>query len=270
MKKLWGLMLVLLLTLVFAVSCDSTPATTDSGEDSANTTESQEETTMESTTEATTTPEITIEPETPKVYPLEGKTIIFLGSSVTYGSAAGGYSFADALKAKYKINMIKEAVSGTTLVDNDGGSYVSRMKNNLDTSIQVDHVVVQLSTNDASQNKPLGRLSNSKDPASFNTKTIIGAIEYIVWYCQENWNCPVSFYTGTKYDSSLYEKMVKSLYDVQEKWGIGIIDLWNDADMNAVTEAEYNRYMSDPIHPNKMGYVKWWLPKFVEHLQKYE
>ena len=89
-------------------------------------------------------------------------------------------------------------------------------------------------------------------------------------YAQETWGCPVSFYTGTKYQSGLYQRMVNELYKVQAKWGIGIIDLWNDEEMNAVSDEDYARYMSDPIHPNKTGYIEWWMPKFAEHLQKYE
>lgn len=49
--------------------------------------------------------------------PLEGKTILFLGSSVTYGSAAKGESFADYLAARDGVIVVKEAVSGTLLVD---------------------------------------------------------------------------------------------------------------------------------------------------------
>ena len=47
------------------------------------------------------------------------KRIIFLGSSVTFGSASGGVSFADIICEKNGYEMIKEAVSGTTLVDSD-------------------------------------------------------------------------------------------------------------------------------------------------------
>lgn len=273
MKKTLLFTLAILLLLVLAVSCgtnETTESQTESSTESEAASMNSEESSTEATTaEVTTTAPVTTE-ETPTTYSLEGKTMIFLGSSVTYGSNAGGYSMADALRDQYHINLIKEAVSGTTLVDNDGGSYVSRMKNNLDKNVHVDHVVVQLSTNDATQNKPLGKLSDSKDPATFNTKTVIGAIEYIIWYCEETWHCPVSFYTGTKFDNANYEKMVNALYDIQEKWGIGIIDLWNDPAMNAVPPSLYHMYMTDDIHPSKIGYTRWWLPKFVEHLQKYE
>lgn len=45
--------------------------------------------------------------------------IAFLGSSVTYGAGALGESFVDYLSKKDNICAFKDAVSGTTLVDND-------------------------------------------------------------------------------------------------------------------------------------------------------
>ena len=59
---------------------------------------------------------------------LKGKNILFLGSSVTYGSASGGISFVDLMAERCKSNCIKEAVSGTTLADINEDSYVSRLK----------------------------------------------------------------------------------------------------------------------------------------------
>ena len=204
---------------------------------------------------------------------LDGKKLVFLGSSVTYGSASGGVSFVEFIAEQGKCRVIKEAVSGTTLVNNGDSSYVKRFENNLVAKyqdIKVDHLIVQLSTNDATQNKPLGKVIKSFSKTAMNTKSIVGAIEYIIALAKETWGCEVSFYTGTRYDSSLYEKMVEALYEVKEKWGIGIIDLWNDEDMNAVSEAEYNRYMSDPIHPTLLGYRNWWTPKFIAHLEQYK
>ena len=60
--------------------------------------------------------------------PLQGKHIVFLGSSVTYGSASGGVSFADFIAARNGCTVTKEAVSGTTLVDNGPASFMSLMK----------------------------------------------------------------------------------------------------------------------------------------------
>ena len=57
---------------------------------------------------------------------LKGKTVIFLGSSVTYGAASLGESFADDLGARLQCNVVKEAVSGTTLSTTSPNSYVKR------------------------------------------------------------------------------------------------------------------------------------------------
>lgn len=187
--------------------------------------------------------------------------IIFLGSSVTYGSAAGGVSFADILCEKNGYEMIKEAVSGTTLVDDDDQSYVSRLKRIEADS--ADLFICQLSTNDASQNKPLGVVTESKDINSFDVKTIAGAVEYIIAYVTEKWNCPIAFYTGTKYDSKAYAGMVSLLKEITSKWNIRIINLWDEPTFNSVSEEDYKKYMSDPIHPTLEGYREWWTP-FIE------
>lgn len=196
---------------------------------------------------------------------LNGKTIIFLGSSVTYGYASMGESFADFLEKQDSVISIKEAKSGTTLVDDKNSSYVSRMKN-IDKNIKVDAFVCQLSTNDATKKKPLGVISDSFDIDSFDTHTVAGAIEYIIAYAKDVWNCPVIFYTGTEYDSDEYAEMVELLLNIQKKWDIGVIDLWNNESLKTVSDEEYELYMSDSIHPTRAGYRDWWLPVMREYL----
>lgn len=207
--------------------------------------------------------------------PLKGKTILFLGSSVTYGAAAEGQSFVELFEALDGVNVIKEAKSGTTLADKtsflaliafgDGDSYVKRLKA-VDPGQKIDCVVCQLSTNDATLKMTLGKVSDSRDRADFDTKTVTGAMEWIISYAQETWGCPVVFYTGSWYDSTAYAAMVDRLYDLQEKWDIGIIDLYTDKGFNAVDDATYDFYMYDEIHPTKAGYAEWWFPKMEADL----
>lgn len=202
--------------------------------------------------------------------PLKGKKIIFLGSSVTYGSAAKGNSFVDYLKKRDGIIPYKHAVSGTTLVDKTvwgKKSYIERMKK-IDTSIEADAFVCQLSTNDATMNLKLGNIISSYQLEDFDTKTIIGAIEFIIAYARKTWNCPVIFYTGTKYQSKKYREMINILYSLKNKWDIEIIDLWNDDEMYQITKEEYDLFMANGIHPTRAGYRDWWTPKFEKELIK--
>ncbi len=197
--------------------------------------------------------------------PLAGKTVVFLGSSVTYGASSKGVSFADYIAARNGCVSVKEAVSGTTLVDGPS-SYIRRLKK-LKTP-QADLFVCQLSTNDASQSKPLGAVSDSRRASDFDTSTVAGAIEYITAYAQEKWNCPVVFYANPHYDSPAYGEMVELLHRLAEKWGIAVIDLWSDGDFNAITEEQRALYMADIIHPTQAGYLEWWTPVMEQTLYR--
>lgn len=187
--------------------------------------------------------------------------LYFLGSSVTYGSATNGHSFVEELAKITGWECVKEAVSGTTLAvrENDGNfSYVARLKK-FDTNRRTSKLIVQLSTNDATQNVPLGRIS---EDGNYDIKTVIGAIEYIVAYAKSVWNCEVVFYTNPYFDNSNYEKMIAALYEVQKKCGIGIVDFYN----MQVDTTTLSSYMSDAIHPNEKGYC-WMSEIFIRYLQ---
>lgn len=283
MKKIFVLAVLMLAVMItFLCSCgDGKTSDTTKGSNttakvssdditSGGVTSAHSITTVASTTATVTEekPKDTTEVEEMR-YPINGKTIIWLGSSVTYGSASGGQSMADVIRNEYDCTCIKEAVSGTTLVDNGPSSYVQRMLT-IDKTIKADFFICQLSTNDATQNLPIGKVSASKNIDDFNTSTVAGAIEYIVSYASETFNCPVIFYTGTYYNSPNYRKMVELLFEIQEKWDIGIIDLWNDEEMKSISATDRKRFMADDIHPTLTGYKRWWTPKFVEYLEKIE
>ncbi|MCI8361210.1 MAG: hypothetical protein HFE86_07745 [Clostridiales bacterium] len=172
----------------------------------------------------------------------------FLGSSVTYGSNNYGNSFADYLEDDYPITVVKRAVSGTTLVNKDSGSYVARMLNQISKNVPMDHLVVQLSTNDANQNQPLGALSDSYELEDLDPTTIIGAMEYIIAYARQTWDADVTFWPGPYWNNDLYRKMYNALFDIQAKWNIGILDYYIRGSMASDAIA------SDNVHPLEKGY----------------
>lgn len=214
--------------------------------------------------------------------PLSGLQIAWLGSSVTYGQGAGGYSMADAIAENHAATeCYKYAISGTTLAEYAGehamptdeggshGSYVYRMEQ-LNKDQKYDLFIVQLSTNDATVGIPMGEISADQELASQDTSTVIGAMEYIIAYVRENWGCPVMFYTGSKYDSEQYGEMVDVLLQLKDKWDIGVIDLWNNEEVNAIDDETRARYIKeDGIHPLKDGYVEWWTPVFEQAITDY-
>ena len=180
---------------------------------------------------------------------LKNKTILFLGSSVTYGSAANGVSFVDIIRDDCSANCIKEAVSGTTLTDINEESYVSRLKA-IDKNIKIDLFVCQLSTNDATKKIEINKIKE--------------AICFILDYVKKVFDCPIVFYTGTYFKSDEYASMIELLYSLKNEYHFYILDLYHDEDMLNLSKEDYKRYMSDHIHPTFLGYKEWWTPKFVD------
>lgn len=199
--------------------------------------------------------------------PLKGKKIIFLGSSVMAGTMAMNESVCDYLQKEDGVIAYKEALAGTSMVDKDqmGPSFIKRM-HTIPADFEADLFVCQLSTNDFSQNMPLGKIAESFDRKDFDTLTIAGAIEYIISYARETWQCPILFYSGTKFNGELYRQMVDLLLAIKEKWNINVLDLWNDVDLSTMEDSVYDLYMSDPIHPTRAGYKLWWTPFFRQRL----
>lgn len=197
-------------------------------------------------------------------YSLKGKTVLFLGSSVTYGSAADGISFVEHIAARTGCCAIKEAVSGTTLADLDKQSYVSRLKR-IEGAVYPDLFVCQLSTNDASQCVPLGKTRELE----LDTRTVTGAVAAIVQYVNEKWRCPVIFYTNPRYESAAYAKMVEALHVLASSMGFFVIDLWNDEAFNRITSEQRVRFMADEIHPTDAGYREWWTPVIEQKLVRF-
>ena len=166
------------------------------------------------------------------------------------------------------VTSYKYAISGTMLTNTSDSSYVERMKE-IDPDMDIDAFVVQLSTNDATNGMPLGEISDNDE---YDDTTIVGAMETIISYVKDTWNCPIVFYTGTYYESDEYQAMVDKLFELKDKWGISVVDLWNNEELKSMClSGEIKSYMkikygteneSDPIHPNANGYKELWTPVF--------
>ncbi|MBR4163283.1 MAG: SGNH/GDSL hydrolase family protein [Solobacterium sp.] len=194
--------------------------------------------------------------------PLQEKKICVLGSSVTDGMAAKGNAIGEYIAKRFRCDYVKEAVIGTTLADHGFLSYVDRIRK-INTEETFDLFICQLSTNDATKKYNLGNTGSS------DVKTITGAIEYIICYVKDTWNCPIVFFTNSKYENDGYEDMVQRVYDLQDKYDIGIIDLWNNPAFNDITDEQRKLYMYDKIHPTMAGYRDWWGPEVEKQLLKY-
>ncbi len=199
----------------------------------------------------------TLETVTPVETTLTGKKVCFLGSSVTFGTASGGVSFVEFLARRDGIIYKKEAVAGTTLTAGKD-SYIDRL--HAIREKEFDLFVCQLSTNDAAKKRPPG------ETESTDTNTVCGAINHIIDYVKDKWNCPIVFFTNPYYENAEYAAMVDAVNKIVAVKKFSLIDLYSDKDFNAITSKQRALFMADKIHPTKAGYKLWWMPEMERRL----
>lgn len=221
---------------------------------------------------------------------LNGKTLYFLGSSVTLGMRSKECAIPDYLSAIDGMNCVKDAVSGTTLIsEEEGDSYYARLvhSDRFDKNARIDAFVLQLSTNDAQPDRieKWGTITADDVFSSdaFDIHTTYGAIESILAYVEKTWDCPIYIYTNAYFgDEGLrsigntkgsdYAKLVDGAkeivakYDGKEGYEVRLVDLFNDEAFNDISDDDYRFYMADAIHPYRTGYLYWWTPYFEKVL----
>ena len=228
--------------------------------------------------------------------PIEGKTLYWLGSSVTYGAASRQVSMVDYIGKMDQCTCVKNAVSGTTLFTGDEKpekSYVSRMLNpefGFDPQAHVDAFICQISTNDVKvENLPhMGEVRESYegiDMEELDLSTTLDSIAYVIEYAHATWNCPVFFYAGARFgdegevrgnmdpSGSNYDALIGKVHEIAEKYDamdgytVKVLDLFHDDAFNAlVTDSDYAYIMGDAVHPRQSGYLVWWVPYFEAFL----
>jgi lysophospholipase L1-like esterase len=215
-------------------------------------------------------------------HPLAGKTVYYLGSSITRGERGlnGNTSFVEQIAELTGNTYEKNAVSGTALAwRGNGSSYAERLTGTYDgvqftwaPSSLPDALVVQFSTNDFSQGIALGTVTDGTAPESFDKATTLGAIESIIAKTKElSPNTKVVFYIGYVKSTWGSLKAFQSAGDslkttLAHKWGIEVIDLLS-ADFIKVGGAEAQSYLADDIHPNELGYIGVFTPVILGRLK---
>lgn len=179
---------------------------------------------------------------------LKGKTINFMGDSITYGYIPndGGQMekpYPQQVGEILECTANNYGISGSTLSTTSNGmvSRVAKMDINADLNVLFG------GTNDVAHNVTLGDISSTS-----NT-TIYGALNNIADVFVTNFSCPAIFCTPLKRDESVdLIKLRQAIIDVANKYNFGIIDLYNDAPLfNPNITSIDTTYCGDKLHPNQ-------------------
>ena len=191
--------------------------------------------------------------------PLEGKTIYAFGDSIVAGHQYQKAGFAEFVAAAEGMSIQKFAVNGATVLDADyeGGQIAAQLEKA--PAECPDYILFDGGTNDAEYilNNPdvqYGEVTDSKDPASFDTATFAGAFESLVYQLQEKYPDAQLVYTAVhklgSRDNDVQEKLRAVELAACEKYGVAVADVYGGTDLDTNDVNKKNDYTFDSLAAN--------------------
>lgn len=203
---------------------------------------------------------------------LRGKTVLSFGDSIMVGKGNHNVGIADLIAEKYGMKAYDHAVSGATFGVYQSRSHIAdQIVSASQTGEQPDIILINGGTNDMELVR-CGAASSGYDVQSIDEKTFAGGLEYAASLLQTYWpDIPVIYIRAHDMDTvddskeQQYGELAAALC---EKWHLYCVDVYNDTDFctekpeirDAYTVFKDKLGHSDGIHPNALGYAKYYLP----------
>ena len=208
-----------------------------------------------------------------------GKTILSFGDSIMYGAGNGGEGIADMLAEKYGMTAADYSVSGAAMgIRDDRGHIRDQLSLALADKVQPDIILLNGGTNDMNWLE-LGEISAGFDMSQRNEADFTGGMEKTLWSIKNTWkNVPVIFIRAhnMNWGDDLKERLFgQQALQIAAKWDVEAVDLFsvlNTEDSDSAARYTFinadTDYLSDSIHPNAVGYAKFYLPAVSDKLVK--
>ncbi len=219
--------------------------------------------------------------------PLYGLKALFCGDSISYGhyDVPAGYSWAGRIQKYYGTISDNRSRSGWCLstVRGAGGQIVNQLKEAKNNDY--DLIVVQGGVNDAWGSTdgtniiaPVGKVSDSFELKDFDTSTYAGGLEEFFYHARQYYPDAtlayiISFYmpnAGVGHVGDMEEYYAVGM-EICDKWGVPYLDMYHDDYLNyELLEVGTAKCLTDPVHPNALGYdrispyIGDWLESIVE------
>ncbi len=212
--------------------------------------------------------QISDEPQRESV--LNGKTALFMGDSISYGSGDGasylrqGKAWAGRIAQITGLQATNASVSGSKVsyINGDDRTKWHYTQYNQNKNEQFDMIVIQGGVNDARHNRAIGEVSDiNADVSSFKRDTYAGGLQYLFHNVKTNWPEATYFFianhrldghnTGNAKNMGPYFDKAKELCEL---YGFVYIDLYNNAELEAKLDSKSTKYMPDTLHINAAGY----------------
>ena len=197
--------------------------------------------------------------------PLFGKKVVFDGDSICHGNADGGTlgGWAKRIGTRNNMTWHNEAVAGATIathtyIGNPPDTEQPRhwISSNIDTIHasypDADYIILEGGTNDADRYRQVGEAQ----PGTFDPTDFIGPFDDTTFYGSMDSLCQkaLTYYPKSKIGFIVAQKMGtgfgsnvtgrRTYFDyakeVCKKWGIPVIDLWDEGQLRPDISTMYN------------------------------
>ncbi len=201
--------------------------------------------------------------------PLSGKTMLFMGDSISFGAGdtispfRTGRAWAGRIADWTGAITTNAAVSGAKVSFQTGDDNWVYSQYIPYQNTKFDIIVMHGGGNDARYERPVGTLSEGKDEATLkkNQASFVGGLEWIFYNVSKTNTEAKLFYIANHHldgHSKGRAKDMSEYFDAAKqacaKWGIIFIDLYNNKELNDKLDTKTTKYLPDTLHPNAAGY----------------
>lgn len=202
----------------------------------------------------------------------KGKSVLAFGDSIMYGTGNEGFGIAKMIAEKYGMTCTDYSVPGQTMgINAKRGHIPDQIRKAVRDHAAADIILINGGTNDTFLTK-LGDLTKGYDMSKVPEQTFTGGFERAMWLIKQNWDAPVVYVRAHNMELSTPEneqRFGERGLEVARKWGANGVDLYTFSGLNTEDPGQRElytylnpklNYTCDSIHPNALGYAKYYLP----------
>ena len=212
---------------------------------------------------------------------LKGKQALSFGDSIMYGTGNDGEGMSEMTAIKYGMTCTDYAVPGATMGESKERGHIPDQIRKAHTDKKTaDVIFLNGGTNDINHT-PMGELTKGFDMDKTSEKEFTGGFERTLWMMNNYWHgVPVIYVRAHNMklgDEPRERKYGERAMEITLKWNISALDLYSDSGLNTEDPAmcsrytyvnPFSEYTCDSIHPNAVGYAKFYLPPIADKLDK--
>ena len=209
-------------------------------------------------------------PEDTFTNPLDGRTVLNIGDSLCAANndpeVEGMRGWSRRLHQTYGAQVTNSASPGAAVSDirlKQGHRAIKCILNQMlpHTDAHFEYILLEGGGNDGSYEAPLGEISESFDPATFDLSTFAGGLELMIYQAVKDHGDTAAIGYMSVYKMPLHNTMYRTgKYfelggQICKKWGIEYLDLYNNLEFDT---KEYTIQMKtgepDFVHADTRGY----------------